>query len=92
MDLEARLRWQEFSLAKDDMLAHTNIPEAPWFTVEADDKRRARLNCISHLLSKVPYQDMTPAAIKLPPRPKAKPVERPPLNEQLFVPNCYPAA
>jgi polyphosphate kinase len=92
MDLEARLRWQEFSLAKDDMLAHTNIPEAPWFTVEADDKRRARLNCISHLLSKVPYQDMTPAAIKLPPRPKAKPVERPPLNEQFFVPNCYPAA
>ena len=80
MDLEARLRWQEFSLAKDDMLAHTNIPEAPWFTVEADDKRRARLNCISHLLSKVPYQDMTPAAIKLPPRPNAKPVERPPLN------------
>ena len=92
MDLEARLRWQEFSIAKDDMLAHTNIPEAPWFTVEADDKRRARLNCISHLLSKVPYQDMTPAAIKLPPRPKAKPVERPPLNEQFFVPNCYPAA
>ena len=92
MDLEARLRWQEFSHAKDDMLAHTNIPEAPWFTVEADDKRRARLNCISHLLSKVPYQDMTPAAIKLPPRPKAKPVERPPLNEQFFVPNCYPAA
>ena len=92
MDLEARLRSQEFSHAKDHMLAHTNIPEAPWFTVEADDKRRARLNCISHLLSKVPYQDMTPAAIKLPPRPKAKPVERPPLNEQFFVPNCYPAA
>ena len=91
MDLEARLRWQEFSHAKDDMLAHTNIPEAPWFTVEADDKRRARLNCIYHLLSKVPYQDMTPAAIKLPPRPKAKPVQRPPLNEQFFVPNCYPA-
>jgi len=92
MDLEARLRWQEFSHAKDDMLAHTNIPEAPWFTVEADDKRRARLNCINHLLSKVPYQDMTPAAIKLPARPKAKPAVRPPLNEQFFVPNCYPAA
>ena len=92
MDLEARLRWQEFSHAKDDMLAHTNSPEAPWFTVEADDKRRARLNCINHLLSKVPYQDMTPAAIKLPSRPRAKPVERPPLNEQFFVPNCYPAA
>ncbi|MEB3235721.1 MAG: polyphosphate kinase 2 [Cyanobacteriota bacterium] len=90
MDLEARKRWQEFSLAKDTMVAHTNIPEAPWFTVEADDKRRARLNCIQHLLSKVPYCDMTPAAIKLPPRPKARAVTRPPRNEQFFVPNCYP--
>jgi len=90
MDLEARDRWQEFSYAKDQMLAHTNIPEAPWFTVEADDKRRARLNGIQHLLSKVPYQDMTPAAITLPPRPKAEPIVRPPLGEQFFVPNCYP--
>jgi polyphosphate kinase 2 len=90
MDLEARMKWAEFSQAKDEMFRHTNIPEAPWFTVEADDKRRARLNCIHHLLSKVPYQDMTPAAIKLPPRPKAKKVDRPPLGEQFFVPNQYP--
>jgi hypothetical protein len=90
MDLEARNRWEEFSHAKDQMFAHTNIPEAPWFTVQADDKRRARLNCIQHLLSKVPYQDMTPAAIALPPRPKATPIGRPPLGEQFFVPNCYP--
>jgi polyphosphate kinase 2 len=90
MDLEARMKWAEFSQAKDEMFKHTNIPEAPWFTVEADDKRRARLNCIHHLLSKVPYQDMTPAAIKLPPRPKAKKVDRPPLGEQFFVPNQYP--
>ena len=90
MDLEARNRWEEFSHAKDQMFAHTNIPEAPWFTVQADDKRRARLNCIQHLLSKVPYQDMTPAAIALPPRPKAAPIARPPLGEQFFVPNCYP--
>ncbi len=90
MDLEARERWQDFSHAKDAMLAHTNIPEAPWFTVEADDKRRARLNCIHHLLSKVPYHDMTPPAIELPPRKKAKPIERPPLGEQFFVPNRYP--
>ena len=90
MDLEARERWQDFSQAKDAMLAHTNIPEAPWFTVEADDKRRARLNCIHHLLSKVPYHDMTPPAIKLPPRKKPKPIDRPPLGEQFFVPNRYP--
>jgi polyphosphate kinase 2 len=90
MDLEARMKWAEFSQAKDEMFRHTNIPEAPWFTVEADDKRRARLNCIHHLLSKVPYQDMTPAAIKLPPRPKVKKVDRPPLGEQFFVPNQYP--
>jgi polyphosphate kinase 2 len=89
MDLEARMKWAEFSQAKDEMFKHTNIPEAPWFTVEADDKRRARLNCIHHLLSKVPYRDMTPEAVKLPPRPKAKKVERPPLGEQFFVPNQY---
>jgi polyphosphate kinase 2 len=90
MDLEARQRWEDFSKAKDEMFAHTNIPEAPWFTVEANDKRRARLNCISHLLSKVPYTDMTPPAIKLPPRPKPSAVDRPPRWEQFFVPNRYP--
>jgi polyphosphate kinase 2 len=90
MDLESRDRWVEFSRAKDEMLAHTNIPEAPWFTVEADDKRRARLNCIRHLLSKVPYEDMTPEAFELPPRKSKGDYQRPPLNEQFFVPNCYP--
>ena len=90
MDLEARNRWVEFSKAKDVMFIHTNIPEAPWFTVEADDKRRARLNCIRHLLSKVPWEDMTPPAIKLPARPKQGEYERPPINEQFFVPNAYP--
>jgi polyphosphate kinase len=90
MDLESRDRWVEFSQAKDEMFAHTNIPEAPWFTVEADDKRRARLNCIRHLLSKVPYEDMTPPALKLPPRRSGKHYVRPPINEQFFVPNGYP--
>ena len=90
MDLEARNRWVEFSKAKDVMLTHTNIPEAPWFTVEADDKRRARLNCIRHLLGKVPWEDMTPPAIKLPARPEQGEYERPPINEQFFVPNAYP--
>jgi polyphosphate kinase 2 len=90
MDLESRDRWVEFSRAKDEMFAHTNIPEAPWFTVEANDKRRARLNCIRHVLSKVPYEDMTPEAIELPPRKSGGDYQRPPLNEQFFVPNAYP--
>lgn len=90
MDLESRDRWVEFSKAKDMMFAHTNIPEAPWFTVEADDKKRARLNCISHILSKVPYTDMTPEPIELTPR-RAAPDDyvRPPINEQFFVPSTY---
>ena len=90
MDLEARNRWVEFSEAKDVMFSCTNIPEAPWFTVEADDKRRARLNCLRHILSKVPWEDMTPPAIELPPRPKRPEYKRPPINEQYFVPNFYP--
>lgn len=90
MDLESRDRWVEYSQAKDNMFAHTNIPEAPWFTVEADDKKRARLNCISHFLSKIPYIDMTPAPLELPPR-KTAPHDyvRPPRNEQFFVPQRY---
>ena len=89
MDLESRNRWVEFSRAKDAMFAHTNIPEAPWFTVEADDKRRARLNCIRHLLSKVPYEDMTPEPLDLPPRKGGGDYRRPPRNEQYFVPDVY---
>jgi polyphosphate kinase len=89
MDLESRNRWVQYSQAKDTMFAHTNIPEAPWFTVEADDKKRARLNCLSHLLSKIPYVDMTPAPLELPPRKSAKDYVRPPLNEQFFVPRVF---
>jgi polyphosphate kinase 2 len=90
MDLESRDRWVEYSQAKDVMFAHTNIPEAPWFTVEADDKKRARLNCISHILSMINYVDMTPDPLELPPR-KSAPVDyvRPPINEQFFVPQRY---
>ena len=90
MDLQSRDRWVAFSRAKDAMFSHTNIPEAPWFTVRADDKRRARLNTIHHLLSKVPYNDMTPPAIKLPPRHPPRSISRPPINEQFYVPNRYP--
>ncbi|MFM7427599.1 MAG: polyphosphate kinase 2 [Elainella sp.] len=89
MDLESRDRWVEYSKAKDAMFARTNIPEAPWFTIEADDKKRARLNCIHHLLSKVPYEDMTPPPLKLGPRPAADDYVRAPRNEQFFVPQVY---
>jgi len=90
MDLESRDRWADYSRAKDAMFSRTNIPEAPWFTVEADDKKRARLNCISHILSKVPYVDMTPEPIELPPRrPAPEDYVRPPINEQFFVPQQF---
>jgi polyphosphate kinase 2 len=89
MDLESRDRWADYSKAKDEMFAHTNIPEAPWFTVEADDKKRSRLNCIHHILSKIPYEDMTPEPFDLPPRQPADDYVRPPRNEQFFVPRVY---
>ncbi|MEM9215894.1 MAG: polyphosphate kinase 2 [Cyanobacteria bacterium P01_F01_bin.150] len=90
MDLESRDRWVDYSQAKDAMFAHTNIPEAPWFTVEANDKKRARLNCISHILSKIPYEDMTPEAVNLPLRKTVPEIyERRPMNEQFFVPSVY---
>lgn len=89
MDLESRDRWVEYSQAKDAMFARTNIPEAPWFTVEADDKKRARLNCIYHILTKIPYIDMTPDPPKLKPRKSGEEYVRPPINEQFFVPHIY---
>lgn len=89
MDLESRARWVEYSKAKDEMFAHTDIKQAPWYVVEADDKKRARLNCIAHLLSMIPYKDLTPPPIKLPPRQKDKGYIRPPITEQNFVPQVY---
>lgn len=89
MDLESRARWREYSQAKDAMFARTNIPEAPWFTIEADDKKRSRLNCLHHLLSKIPYEDMTPPPLELPPRPLSEDYVRAPRNEQFFVPQVY---
>jgi polyphosphate kinase len=89
MDLESRGKWVEYSKAKDTMMEHTDIEEAPWYVVEADDKRRARLNCISHLLSLVPYQDLTPPPLELPPRQPDPGYVRPPMQEQTFVPNLY---
>jgi polyphosphate kinase 2 len=89
MDLEARKRWVEYSKAKDEMFAYTDIKQAPWYVVDADNKRRARLNCISHLLSMIPYKDLTPRPIVLPPRQKRKGYVRPPMSDQTFVPEVY---
>lgn len=89
MDLESRVRWMDYSKAKDDMFAATDIPESPWYVVDADDKKRARLNCISHLLSIIPYEDLTPEPIKLPPKQKNMKYERPPIDTQNFVPSKY---
>lgn len=89
MDLEARSKWVEYSQAKDEMFHHTDIKQAPWYVVDADSKKRARLNCIHHLLSCVPYKDLTPEAIKLPPRQKDTGYVRPPLSDQTFVPEKY---
>ncbi len=89
MDLQSRARWLEYSRAKDDMFRHTDIKQAPWYVVNADDKKRARLNVISHLLSLVPYEDLTPEPIALPPRGPDKGYVRPPMDEQTFIPEPY---
>lgn len=89
MDLESRSRWIEYSKAKDVMFSHTDIKQAPWYVVNADDKKKARLNCISHLLSLIPYKDLTPEPIKLPKRQEDTGYMRPPLKDQTFVPEKY---
>jgi polyphosphate kinase len=88
MDLESRKRWADYSRAKDEMFAVTDTRQVPWFVVNAEDKRSARLNVICHLLSKIPYRDLTPEPLKLPPIEKSKYV-RPPIEEQTFVPEVY---
>jgi polyphosphate kinase 2 len=90
MDLQSRARWIEYSRAKDDMFKYTDIKQAPWYVVNADVKKHARLNCISHLLSMIPYKDMTPEPIELPPRQDRIGYIRPPITDQTFVPEKYP--
>ncbi len=87
MDLESITRWEDYSRAKDEMLVHTDIPEAPWYVVEADDKRRARINMIHHLLSTVPYYAATRAPLALPTRPAPKGYERPPRELSHYIPD-----
>ncbi len=89
MDLESRNRWIEYSQAKDIMFAHTDIKQAPWYVVNADVKKRARLNCISHLLSLFDYEDLTPEPVKLPRRKSASGYVRPPISDQTFIPEKY---
>jgi polyphosphate kinase 2 len=89
MDLKSRARWVEYSKAKDEMFKYTDIKQAPWYVVNADSKKRARLNCISHLLSLIPYKDLTPEPIELPPRQPDKGYVRPPITDQTFVPDIY---
>lgn len=90
MDLESRRKWIEYSRAKDEMFKYTDIKQAPWWVVNSDDKKRARLNCISHLLQQIPYQDLTPEPIELPPRQEDRSgYVRPPMSDQTFVPEVY---
>lgn len=92
MDLESRSRWVEYSKAKDEMFAYTDIKQSPWYVVNADIKKHARLNCISHLLSQIPYKDLTPEPLSLPPRQEDTGYIRPPIDEQTFVPQVYGGA
>ncbi len=87
MDLESITRWEDYSRAKDEMLVHTDIPEAPWSIIEADDKRQARINFLHHLLSTIPYYHATKEPITLPLRPPAQGYERPPRNPSNYVPD-----
>ena len=90
MDLASRSLWNEYSLAKDVMMQHTDSQHAPWYVVEADNKRRARLNCIRHLLDFVPYEDITPKPPgELSPRPEEPPIARSPKSERNFVPEVF---
>ena len=89
MDLESRKRWVDYSKAKDEMFAHTDIKQAPWYVVQSDIKKHARINCISHLLSMVPYEDLTPPPLELEPRPAQTGYVRPPMEDQTFVPEAH---
>jgi len=89
MDIDSRDKWVEYSMAKDKMFSYTDTKQSPWYVVRADDKKRARLNCIDHLLSLIPYEDLTPKPLKLPPLKHDVAYVRPPVTEQTFVPEKY---
>ncbi|MCQ3810112.1 MAG: polyphosphate kinase 2 [Acidimicrobiia bacterium] len=89
IDIEGRTRWVEFSKAKDTLFAHTDIKQAPWYVVNADSKKAARLNCIAHLLSMIPYEEVPWEEVELPERQDRTGYVRPPLTDQTFVPEIY---
>jgi polyphosphate kinase len=89
MDLEARKHWVEYSKAKDVMLEHTDRKRTPWYIVDADNKKRARLNCIRHLLQQIPYKDLRPVELELPPRQPDSGYKRPKKSKQSWVPAAY---
>ena len=89
VDIKSRDRWVEYSMAKDKMFAFTDTKQSPWYVVHADDKGRARLNCIDHLLSLIPYEDLTPKPFKLSPLKRDVAYVRPPVTDQTFVPEKY---
>jgi len=89
MDLESRRRWEDYTEAKEEMLDRTNIPEAPWWVVQGVDKKRARLNCISHLLQQMPYEESEAKPIMLPPRERSEDYRRAPVPEHMVVPEKY---
>ncbi|RVV98689.1 polyphosphate kinase 2 [Mesobaculum littorinae] len=89
MDLQSRIRWEDYTKAKEEMFARTNIPEAPWYIVPGNDKKRARLNCIDHLLSLVPYEEVAQEDVELPERVFNPDYERAVLPPELYVPSRY---
>lgn len=89
MDLESRRRWEQYTKAKEDMLERTHIPEAPWWIVEAVDKKKARLNCIHHLLSQLPYKDVVRETVQLPARVRNPDYFRDPVPDDMYVPDVY---
>ena len=89
MDLQSRVRWEDYTKAKEETFARTNIPEAPWYIVEGNDKKRARLNCIHHLLDQIPYEDVTHESITLPERVFNQDYERDVLPAEIYVPSRY---
>ena len=89
MDLESIARWEDYSRAKDEMMVHTDVPEAPWYVVESDVKRQARLNTLAHLLSTIPYAEVPAPTLEVPPRPKSRGYERTPREHATYVPDHY---
>ncbi len=89
MDLESIARWEDYSRAKDEMMVHTDVPEAPWYVVESDVKQQARLNTMAHLLSTIPYVEVPAPTLEVPPRPKSRGYERTPREHATYVPDHY---